>query len=158
MRICSECKKKMYEGYCIENGTEYYCSDECLHKHYNEEEYLEMYDDGEGDSYYTEWYDEIEYNEIICNELPIVNLGQLSYSIYQDEYLIEDENKANECIKYLLDNLKKVYDLIDTLDEGEYFENKDNKVSKMRHAIDLYQVGDIINFIETIKIKKVGRE
>lgn len=56
-RCCSECKKSMNKGYCIENGEEYYCSDECLHKHYTEEEYEELYDDGNGDSYYTEWED-----------------------------------------------------------------------------------------------------
>lgn len=58
MRICNECKKKMNKGYCIENGMEYYCTDECLHKHYTEKEFLEMYCDGEGDSYYTEWESE----------------------------------------------------------------------------------------------------
>ena len=58
-RICSECGKEMKAGYCINNGMEYFCSDDCLHKHYSEEEYLEMYDDGNGDSYWTEWdYDE----------------------------------------------------------------------------------------------------
>lgn len=54
-RKCNECGKYIYEGYCIDNGIEYYCSDECLHKHYTEEEYEEMYDDGNGDSYWTEW-------------------------------------------------------------------------------------------------------
>lgn len=54
-RTCSECGKLMKEGYCIDDGTEYYCSDECLHKNYTEEEWEEMYDDGEGDSYWTEW-------------------------------------------------------------------------------------------------------
>lgn len=43
-RTCSECGKDMTEGYCIENGLEYYCSDECLHKHYTDEEYDELYD------------------------------------------------------------------------------------------------------------------
>lgn len=56
-RICSHCGKPMKEGYCIENGLEYYCSDECLYKHYTEEEYNKLYDDGNGDSYYTEWED-----------------------------------------------------------------------------------------------------
>lgn len=56
-RKCSGCGKEMNEGYCIDNGLEYYCSDECLHKHYTEEEYEEMYDDGNGDSYWTEWED-----------------------------------------------------------------------------------------------------
>lgn len=56
-RTCSECNKEMTQGYCIENGEEYYCSDECLHNHYTQEEYEEMYDDGNGDSYWTEWED-----------------------------------------------------------------------------------------------------
>ena len=55
MRTCTHCSKPMSEGYCIDNGCEYYCSDECLHEHYAEEEYLEMYDNGEGDSYWTQW-------------------------------------------------------------------------------------------------------
>lgn len=55
IRICSDCGKIMNAGYCINHGEEYYCSDECLHKHYTNEEFNEMYDDGNGDSYYTEW-------------------------------------------------------------------------------------------------------
>lgn len=54
-RLCSICSKPMNEGYCIENGMEYYCSDECLHECYTEEDFKEMYDDGNGDSYWTEW-------------------------------------------------------------------------------------------------------
>lgn len=57
-RVCTECGKKMNRGYCIDGGMEYFCSDECLHKHYTDEEYLEMYDDGNGDSYWTEWDEE----------------------------------------------------------------------------------------------------
>jgi hypothetical protein len=44
----------MNEGYVIES-REWYCSDECLHKHVSHEEFLELYDDGDGDSYWTEW-------------------------------------------------------------------------------------------------------
>ena len=54
-RRCSECGELMTEGYCIENGMAYYCSEKCLHKNMTEEEYLELYDDGEGDTYWTEW-------------------------------------------------------------------------------------------------------
>ncbi len=50
----------MDEGYYIDNGLEYYCSDECLHKHYTEEEYEEMYDDSNGYSYWTEWNVQIQ--------------------------------------------------------------------------------------------------
>ena len=57
-RICSHCGKPITKGYCIYGGTEYYCSDECLHEHYTDEEYLEMYNGGDGDSYWTEWDDE----------------------------------------------------------------------------------------------------
>lgn len=52
-RVCSECGKEMTEGYCIENGLEYYCSADCLDKHYSEEEWADLY--ATGDSYYTEW-------------------------------------------------------------------------------------------------------
>ena len=54
-RICSHCGKPMTSGYCIDGGMEYYCSDHCLHQHYSDKEYLEMYDGGDGDSYWTEW-------------------------------------------------------------------------------------------------------
>lgn len=60
MRKCNECGKYMTRGYVIENGMEYYCNEECLDKNYKEEEYLKLYDDGNGDSYWTTWDDEIE--------------------------------------------------------------------------------------------------
>lgn len=61
---CDECKQGMNEGYVIEGGAEYYCSDPCLHKHITPKEFLELYigDDEEGEgggtqTYYTEWDD-----------------------------------------------------------------------------------------------------
>lgn len=59
-RICSECGEPMKQGYCIDGGSEYYCSDDCLHKHYTPEEREEMYDDGNSESYRTEREDESE--------------------------------------------------------------------------------------------------
>ena len=55
IRVCSECGHLMDNGYCIENGIYYYCSEKCLHKNMSEEEFLKLYDDGNGDSYWTEW-------------------------------------------------------------------------------------------------------
>ena len=55
IRFCSHCGKEMTQGYVVNAGDEYYCSDECLHKHYSEQEWEEMYDDGNGDSYWTEF-------------------------------------------------------------------------------------------------------
>ena len=54
-RECNACGKGMNEGYCIEGGIEYYCSDACLHTEIKHEEYMELYADGEGDSYWTDW-------------------------------------------------------------------------------------------------------
>lgn len=54
-RYCSECGKGMWEGYVIEGGQEYYCSDSCLEKHMTRSEFAELYEDGDGDSYWTEW-------------------------------------------------------------------------------------------------------
>jgi hypothetical protein len=54
-RICSECGKPMQAGYCIENGMAYYCSEQCLEANMSYEEYMELFDDGNGDSYWTEW-------------------------------------------------------------------------------------------------------
>ena len=57
-RECTACGKGMNEGYCIEGGMEYYCSDACLHTEITHEEYMELYADGEGDSYWTTWYED----------------------------------------------------------------------------------------------------
>lgn len=56
MRVCSHCGQLMDEGYCIESGMAYYCSDECLRENMTDDEFLELYDDGNGDTCYTEWY------------------------------------------------------------------------------------------------------
>jgi hypothetical protein len=53
----------MNEGYVIGGGCEHYCSNYCLHKHVTHEEFLELYDDGEGDSYYTEWEDQNDWDD-----------------------------------------------------------------------------------------------
>ena len=43
IRVCDECGKIMVEGYCIDGGMEYYCSDACLHKNYTKEQWLAIY-------------------------------------------------------------------------------------------------------------------
>lgn len=57
-RICDACKEKMLEGFVINSGEDYYCCDECLLTKYTHEEYMGLYDEGEGDSYWTDWYGE----------------------------------------------------------------------------------------------------
>ena len=53
-RFCSECGELMIDGYVVYDGEEYYCSDECLHKHYTDKEWREMYESDNG--YYTQFY------------------------------------------------------------------------------------------------------
>lgn len=55
-RICEECGKPMIEGYLVD-GCDTYCSDECLHQHITVEEYQTLYNDGDGDTYWTNWYE-----------------------------------------------------------------------------------------------------
>lgn len=102
--------------------------------------------------------EEVEINEIVKNDLIVKSLKQLSYSIYQADDLIESEEKANECIKYLTEHLQRVYEF---LDEDIYELCEDNEVmisciheTMQEKGIDVYQIGDIINFLDTINIKE----
>lgn len=54
IRQCNNCGKYFVEGYCIE-GIDYYCSDECLFKNMYQEQYDDLYDEGNGDSYWTDY-------------------------------------------------------------------------------------------------------
>lgn len=53
-KVCDECKQIMFSGFVINGGDEIYCSEQCLHKHYSEEEYLKMCEENE-DTYWTQW-------------------------------------------------------------------------------------------------------
>lgn len=58
-RICSEpeCGKVMQEGYVFESDGTTYCDMDCLTKNIPYKEYLKIHDDGNGDAYFTDWYD-----------------------------------------------------------------------------------------------------
>lgn len=64
LRVCDECGKPMILGYLVD-GCDTYCSEECLHKHLTDEEYKELYNEENGDTYWTTWYEEsITYNSL----------------------------------------------------------------------------------------------
>ena len=69
VRKCSICGSPVITGYCVNDGMDYYCSDDCLHMVFTDEEWSEAYEEDWG--YYTEWFDEYDDDEIdiICNEL-----------------------------------------------------------------------------------------
>jgi len=54
-RACSHCGSGMNEGFCIESGEAYYCTEDCMHKHVSAKEFKKLYNNGDGDSYYSEW-------------------------------------------------------------------------------------------------------
>ena len=83
-RECTACNKGMNEGYCIESGIEYYCSDACLHTEITPEEWLELYNDGEGDSYWTDWSEDPDN--------------------FEDEDEDEDEDEVSEVEKLRKEN------------------------------------------------------
>lgn len=47
--------KLMREGYCEDMGEAYYCSPDCLHTNFTDEEWDEECQNND-QSYYTEWY------------------------------------------------------------------------------------------------------
>lgn len=53
-RICDECGKGMNDGFVIDGGEQYFCSNECLHHNYTEEEFTEMATE-DSDTYWTQW-------------------------------------------------------------------------------------------------------
>lgn len=56
VRVCTSCLKIMIEGYVIEGGMDYYCSDKCLEYDMTLEEFEQSYGDGDTESYWTEWF------------------------------------------------------------------------------------------------------
>lgn len=94
-RECNACGKGMNEGYCIEGGMEYYCSDACLHTEITHEEYMELYADGEGDSYWTDWSeDPDEY--MVDEDDPAPN--KLSVDLLEDGGMVDSEK-----VRHILD-------------------------------------------------------
>ena len=53
-RECTNCDCLIREGYCIHDGAEYFCSDDCLHGWYSEEEYEELCKQNKAE--WTQWY------------------------------------------------------------------------------------------------------
>lgn len=66
-RKCTKCGKGMNEGYVVNDGDEYFCSDECLYTEYTPVEYDAMCDDD--DAYWTEWCDDDMQYELINGAL-----------------------------------------------------------------------------------------
>ena len=86
IRKCDVCGSPMSEGFCIHDGEQYFCSDECLHTAYTQEEYEEMYEEDE--AYWTTWEDDGEEEEQpatlrVCYKAPgrDIEIREISNSI-----------------------------------------------------------------------------
>lgn len=53
VRICTNCGEVMSSGYVINDGEEYFCSDDCLYGYYSDQEYQELCENDL--AYWTEW-------------------------------------------------------------------------------------------------------
>ena len=71
-RICSSCNRIMLSGYCLDDGMEYACSEQCLHDFMTDDEYEEAYADGEGDSYWTEWTELNQDGQLISSLVKVM--------------------------------------------------------------------------------------
>ena len=63
-RKCSHCNKPTNEVYIVNDGDEYYCSDDCLHEHYTPIQWARMYKNEVG--YWTSFDDggEVDDDEV----------------------------------------------------------------------------------------------
>jgi hypothetical protein len=54
----------MNEGYVIEGGESYYCSIQCLNQDISDKEYYDLFDDGNSETYWTQWEDDYKFELI----------------------------------------------------------------------------------------------
>ena len=92
----------------------------------------------------------------------LTNLNELSEALYQDPHAVDSAESARELIKALNDNLKKAYDFINKLDDSGYldgnFYEQEPETHNARDAFDVYQIGDIINLLDGLRIEALGAE
>lgn len=93
------------------------------------------------------------------NILKVKTLSKLSVDIYQDDNCIKDVKTANEIIKFLQDNLSKVYKFIETIDENDVVDAYgDLSINRLRDGFDLYQIGDVINLLDSMEVQPENPE
>lgn len=74
----------------------------------------------------------------------LTNLEDLSKTLYNDPYAVDTKKMARELIKALNDNLKALYQQLEDRDDFD--------------GVDLYQVGDLINLLDGLKIEVIDAE
>ena len=88
------------------------------------------------------------------NKLIVESLDKLSIDLYNNDNEIESEQFANELLTHLSINLQKAYDLIDMLDAEDYFDDETKKVAQARREVDLGQILDVSNLLNSMEVKE----
>lgn len=101
-RTCTKCKEGMWDGYCIDGGAAYYCSDKCLHTVFTAEEWEEYYDE-DGDSYYTEWEEgDLDEDTIIEKLEELANISRITLTEHQESILDEQVKELERVLADLV--------------------------------------------------------
>ena len=119
-RICSVCGGEVWQGYIEADGYRYFCSDECLHTVYTDEEWEKVYeeDNEEGSGFltgscYTEWWD--EYDSKYFDD----ESGKLLKHLYIADKLLDELSLSHTNTAMCYMNNGRVIEIADHCDEVE---------------------------------------
>lgn len=114
----------------------------------NKKFFLEVFKTGTIIDYIDETWDiTIKEKRYVIETKPI-SKDLLEDTIYQSEdtYCELTESEINEDIQGKVNLLSKLHNLFDSIETFEQFE-------ELRDEIDIYQIGDLINLLESIRFK-----
>ena len=110
VRKCSICGKEMWDGYIEADGYRYFCSDDCLHTVYTDEEWEQVYEEDNTDhscyctgSCYTDWFGEYPddcFDDDYC---------LIPHKVIAKELLAELSTTLDDHVKCLMDNGRVIY-------------------------------------------------
>ncbi len=118
IRRCSVCGSQVWDGYIEADGYRYFCSDECLHTVYTDEEWERVYeeDNSEHSAYctgscYTNWYEDYLEDDFDSDG------DLLSHKVIARE-MIDEFSKSADYVHCYLDS-ERVIELADHANDPE---------------------------------------
>lgn len=93
------------------------------------------------------------------NILQVETLSKLSMDIYQADNCIKDEKMADEILESMIEQLQAISEFVEWLDENDSLTiiNR-NTPFDLREKFDLYQIGDVINLLDSMKVKALQKD
>ena len=93
------------------------------------------------------------------NILQVETLSKLSMDIYQNDSCIKDEKMANEILESMIEQLGIIAKFMEWIDFNDFINDiNDNHLSNLWDEIDLYQIGDVINLLDSMKVKALNKD